>query len=104
MTATASAAIKAVSFFQDDGLRLDGDLYSATEDPALAIVMCNGWGGTRGTLMPGIATGLAERLPAVVLTFDYAGWGTSEGRRQRLDPEQEVHDSRCAVSWVLHTH
>jgi uncharacterized protein len=99
----SSVLTRAVSFYQDDGHRLDADLYSTEEPPEMAIVICNGWGGTRGTLVPGIASGLAERLPAVVMAFDYSGWGTSEGRRQRLDPEQEVHDSRCAVSWLLHS-
>jgi pimeloyl-ACP methyl ester carboxylesterase len=101
---STAVGTRAASFFQDDGHRLDADLYSAVTTPVLAIAICNGWGGTRGTLVPGIASGLAARLPAVVMAFDYSGWGTSEGRRQRLDPEQEVRDARCAVSWLLQAH
>jgi pimeloyl-ACP methyl ester carboxylesterase len=101
MTTTKSVRATPVSFFQDDGQRLDAEVYSALDVPSLAIAICNGWGGTRGTLVPGVAIGLAERLPAVVMAFDYSGWGSSEGRRERLDPEQEVADTRCAVSWLI---
>src|SRR5258706_10592443 len=92
-----------VSFYQDDGLRIDGDLYSSAETPRLGIVFCHGWGGTRGATAPGIARGLTSRLPASVLVFDYTGWGTSEGPRERLDPEREIADVRCAVSYLLAT-
>jgi uncharacterized protein len=104
MTTTKRVRATPVSFFQDDGQRLDADVYSATDEPRLAIAICNGWGGTRGTLVPGVASGLAERLPAAVMAFDYSGWGSSEGGRERLDPEQEVADTRCAVSWLLQAH
>lgn len=89
------------SFHQDDGLRLDADLYEPDGPAAAAIVFCHGWGGTRGQTAPGIARGLAARVPARVLVFDYSGWGTSEGPRERLDPERQVADVRCAVSYVL---
>jgi pimeloyl-ACP methyl ester carboxylesterase len=92
-----------VSFYQDDGLRIDGDLYSSAETPRLGIVFCHGWGGTRAATAPGIARGLTSRLPASVLVFDYTGWGTSEGPRERLDPEREIADVRCAVSYLLAT-
>jgi len=101
MTTTKRVRATPVSFFQDDAQRLDADVYSALDAPRLAIAICNGWRGTRGTLVPGVALGLAERLPAVVMAFDYSGWGSSEGPRERLDPEQEVADTRCAVSWLI---
>jgi hypothetical protein len=93
-----------VSFYQDDGLRIDGDLYSGASAAQMGIVFCHGWGGTRAATAPGIARGLTARLPATVLVFDYTGWGTSEGARERLDPESEVADVRCAVSYLLATH
>jgi pimeloyl-ACP methyl ester carboxylesterase len=92
-----------VSFFQDDGLRIEGDLYCSAAPPELGVVFCHGWGGTRGATAPAIARGLTARLPAAVLVFDYTGWGTSEGARDRLDPEREIADVRCAVSYLLAT-
>jgi pimeloyl-ACP methyl ester carboxylesterase len=92
-----------VSFYQDDGLRIDGDLYRSATAPRMGIVFCHGWGGTRTSTAPGIARGLTARLPATVLVFDYTGWGTSEGPRERLDPELEIADVRCAVSYLLAT-
>jgi uncharacterized protein len=99
-----SAEPERVSFFQDDGYRLDADLYlPEAGEPDRAVVFCHGWGGTRRELAPGIARQLAARVPAAVLVFDYSGWGTSEGPRERLDPEREIADVRCAVSYVLAT-
>jgi uncharacterized protein len=98
-----SAEPQAVSFRQDDGHRLDGDLYAPSGEVRGAVVFCHGWGGTRREMAPGIARGFADRLPASVLVFDYSGWGTSEGPRERLDPEREIADVRCAVSYLLAT-
>jgi uncharacterized protein len=93
-----------VSFFQDDGLRLDADLYLPEgSEPRCSIVFCHGYGGTRREMAPGIASAFAARIPAVVLVFDYSGWGTSEGPRERLEPEREIADVRSAVSYVLAT-
>ena len=99
-----AAEPRAVAFYQDDGYRLDADLYrSESVEPEAAIVFCHGWGGTRGQMAPAIARGFVERLPVTVLVFDYSGWGTSEGPRERLDPEREIADVRCAVSFLLAT-
>lgn len=93
-----------ISFYQDDGYRLEGDLYVRPgAEPRAGIVFCNGWGGSRksGVLGATIATGLTDRIDCVVLDFDYSGRGGSEGPRNRLDPFRQVHDARCAVSWML---
>jgi pimeloyl-ACP methyl ester carboxylesterase len=96
-------SIEGVSFYQDDGLRLDADLYLPPGPAEMAMVFCHGWGGTRSTGAPAIARGLTARLAMAVLVFDYTGWGTSEGPRERLDPEREIADVRCAVSYLLAT-
>jgi uncharacterized protein len=95
---------KPVVFYQDDGYRLDGDLYLPPEGEAeAALVFCHGWGGVRNQMAPNLCSELAARVPAAVLGFDYSGWGTSEGPRERLDPEREIADVRCAVSYLLAT-
>ncbi len=92
-----------VHFYQDDGFKLEGDLLvKPGTTPKLAIIFCNGWGGTRnlGTNPATFATGFADRVDAVTLNFDYSGWGGSEGPRNRLDPFREAADVRCAVSYM----
>ena len=92
-----------VHFYQDDGYKLEGDiLVRAGTTPKVAIIFCNGWGGTRGLgANPAtFATGFADRIDALTLNFDYSGWGGSEGPKNRLDPFREAADVRCAVSYV----
>jgi pimeloyl-ACP methyl ester carboxylesterase len=92
-----------VHFYQDDGYKLEGDLLVRPGvTPKLVVIFCTGWGGTRnlGTNAAMFATGIADRLDAMTLNFDYSGWGGSEGPRARLDPFREVSDVRCAVSYV----
>jgi pimeloyl-ACP methyl ester carboxylesterase len=91
-----------VAFVQDDGFRLDGTVYRREDSaPAMLIVFCQGYNATREYVAPQIADGLAERLDAAVLTFDYSGFGTSEGPRNRLDPQRQVRDVRSGVSWMI---
>lgn len=94
-----------IHFYQDDGYRLEGDLLlRAGIAPRVAIVFCTGSGGTRAGSANGatFATGIADRVDAVTLNFDYSGWGASEGPRHRLDPFREAGDVRCAVSYMRH--
>ena len=67
-----------------DGTRLSGVLLyprDREEGKKLpAIVLCNGWGGTRAFLM---RSGIAPRFAAagyVVINYDYRGWGDSDSR------------------------
>jgi pimeloyl-ACP methyl ester carboxylesterase len=92
-----------VQFYQDDGYKLEGDLYMRPGAmPRTGLIFCTGWGGTRalGSIGATFATGIADRVDAVTLNFDYSGWGGSEGPRNRLDPFREVSDVRGAVSYL----
>jgi pimeloyl-ACP methyl ester carboxylesterase len=92
-----------VNFYQDDGHKLEGDiLLRPGVTPRVAVIFCTGWGGNRalGVNAETFATGIADRVDAVTLNFDYSGWGASEGPRNRLDPFREVADVRCAVSYM----
>ena len=110
-----------------DGTRLSGVLLypkDREEGQKLpAIVLCNGWGGTKAFLM---RTGIAPRFAAagyVVINCDYRGWGDSDSRlvvrgkmprpdkdghvtvkaqaiRELVDPVDQQKDIDAAVSYV----
>ena len=110
-----------------DGTRLSGVLLypkDRKEDEKLpAIVLCNGWGGTKAFLMrSGIAPRFAE-AGYVVINYDYRGWGDSDSRlvirgqmpkpdkngyvtvkaqaiREVVDPVDQQEDIDAAVSYV----
>jgi dipeptidyl aminopeptidase/acylaminoacyl peptidase len=110
-----------------DGTRLSGVLLypkAREEGKKLpAIVLCNGWGGTKAFLM---RSGIAPRFAAagyVVIDYDYRGWGDSNSRlvlrgempkpdkdgyvtvkaqaiRELVDPFDQQEDIDAAVSYV----
>src|SRR5687768_8439895 len=83
---------------------LDGRIYrpEATEDAPLqdlGMVLCHGYTGVQSLYFPDIARRLCD-FGAIVLTFDYKGWGESEGPRNRLAPYGRVADVRAAVTFL----
>jgi dipeptidyl aminopeptidase/acylaminoacyl peptidase len=66
-----------------DGTRLAGDVFLpkglAPDQKLPAIVLCHGWGGMKSHLNQRIAPQFSAAGYAV-LTFDYRGWGESDGR------------------------
>jgi dipeptidyl aminopeptidase/acylaminoacyl peptidase len=110
-----------------DGTRLSGILlYPKGREGGKklpAIVLCNGWGGTKAFLMQ---TGIAPRFATagyVVINYDYRGWGDSDSRlvvrdkvpqpdkdgyvavkaqaiRELVDPVDQQEDIDAAVSYV----
>jgi len=110
-----------------DGTRLSGVLLYPKErkegEKLPALVMCNGWGGTKAFLM---RSGIAPRFAAagyVVINYDYRGWGDSDSRlvvrgempkpdkdgnvtvtaqaiREVVDPVDQQKDIDAAVSYV----
>ena len=66
-----------------DGTRLAGDVFLpkglAADQKIPAIVLCHGWGGMKSHLNQRIAPQFSAAGYAV-LTFDYRGWGESDGR------------------------
>jgi len=67
-----------------DGTRLSGVLLYPKDreegEKLPAIVLCNGWGGTKAFLM---RSGIAPRFAAVgfvVINYDYRNWGDSDSR------------------------
>ncbi len=110
-----------------DGTRLSGVLLypNRREDGEKlpALVLCNGWGGTKAFLM---RSGIAPRFAAagyVVIVYDYRNWGDSDSRlvvrgempkpdkdgyvtvkaqaiREVVDPLDQQEDIDAAVSYV----
>lgn len=89
--------------FYSEGLRLSGDLYVpddiAPSDRRAGIVLAHGYTGVKDLYLPDNARVLNE-AGYVVLTFDYKGWGTSEGTRSRLAPYSRVADLQAAMTFL----
>ena len=93
---------ESVSFYSE-GVRLEGDLYrpdgAGPDDARAGIVLCHGYTGVKSLYLPDNARVLTE-AGYVVLTFDYKGWGASEGPRARLAPFSRVADTLAALTFL----
>lgn len=89
--------------FYSEGVRLSGDLFLpdglAAGERRAGIVLCHGYTGVRNLYLPDIAREL-NRFGYVVLTFDYKGWGDSDGPKSRLSPYGRVIDSQAAITFL----
>ena len=89
--------------FYSEGVRLEGDLYRPAgadpEDVRAGIVLCHGYTGVKSLYLPDNARVLTE-AGYFVLTFDYRGWGASEGPRTRLAPFSRVADVQAALTFL----
>jgi alpha-beta hydrolase superfamily lysophospholipase len=90
-------------YFYSDGERLAGELFLPAEHPPPsgypAIIVCHGFGGIKKFFVGDIALALTAH-GFLTLTFDYRGFGDSEGRRNRLFPLEQVADVEAAVTWL----
>ena len=91
-----------VSFYSEEH-KLDGDLYMpngiAGTDIRAGVVLCHGYTGVKDLYLPDNARVLCE-AGYIVLTFDYKGWGKSEGARDRLAPYSRVADVQAAITFL----
>jgi uncharacterized protein len=88
-----------VRFFSD-GHRLDGQLWLPHSGRASVVVIpCSGYLGLKALQPARFARALVPRGYAC-LTFDYRGFGFSDGERGRLVPMEQVEDIRAAVDYV----
>lgn len=94
--------IKNLSFYSE-GKVLKGNLYlpeNFVEGEKLPIiVLCHGFGGVKELLLPNYANKFAESGFAA-FTFDYRGFGESEGEAGRIVPCEQVMDIRNAISFI----
>jgi dipeptidyl aminopeptidase/acylaminoacyl peptidase len=95
-------ASQVVSFYSE-GTRLSGDLFLpdglASDEKRAGIVLCHGYTGVRNLYLPDTAKALTD-AGYVVLTFDYKGWGDSDGPKSRLSPYGRVTDSQAALTFL----
>jgi fermentation-respiration switch protein FrsA (DUF1100 family) len=93
---------KPVSFYSE-GVKLDGDLFLpdglAAGERRAGVVLCHGYTGVKDLYLPDNAAVL-NKAGYVVLTFDYKGWGKSEGTRSRLAPFSRVADVQAAMTFL----
>ncbi|HVC35051.1 MAG TPA: alpha/beta fold hydrolase [Chloroflexota bacterium] len=89
--------------FYSDGYRLAGDLYVpeglAPGEQRPGIVLCCGYTGVKNLYLDD----MARRIAAggfVALTFDFKGWGKSEGPALRLAPYGRVEDTQAALTFL----
>ena len=89
--------------FHSQGCRLMGDLYRPDDrrdgETRAGILLCHGYTGVKDLYLPDNAAALVAE-GYVVLTFDYKGWGESEGPKNHLDPHGRVADAQAALSFL----
>lgn len=108
-----------------EGSRLAAEVFvpadAAADERLPTIVMSHGWGGTAALLRPDAV--IFAKAGFCVVTFDYRGWGASEGRviltgpaptkrpggtftaevlelREIVDPLDQTTDLLNALAWV----
>lgn len=95
---------RALTFFSG-GCRLAADLYVpdglASGERRPGIVLCCGYTGVKNLYLDDMARRLAA-AGFVAMTFDYKGWGESEGERLRLAPYSRVEDTQAALTFLEH--
>lgn len=93
---------KAVTFYSE-GVRLVGDVYYPDDirpgERRAGVVLCHGYTGVKDLYLPDNARVL-NQAGYVALTFDYKGWGESEGPRSRLAPYSRVADVQAALTFI----
>ena len=89
--------------YYSNGCKLTGTLYSPDDLPEgekrSGIVFCHGFTGIRDTLLLPFSRYFCEK-GYVCLSFDYRGFGESEGTKWRLLPMAEVEDTRNSITFL----
>ena len=92
-----------VVHFYSEGSRLEGDYFVPTRlkggDHRHGIVLCHGYSGIRQAILPDYAKLFAE-AGYVALSFDYRGFGGSEGPKWRIMALEQIDDIRNAITWL----
>jgi predicted acyl esterase len=107
-----------------EGSRLAAEVFAlkdSEEKPLPTVILCHGWGGVAERLRPEAVA--FARAGYLAVTFDYRGWGSSEGRlvatkpvargkpgepvtaevkeiREVVDPLDQTTDLANVIHWV----
>ena len=92
-----------LNFISGPGLKMSARIYrpAAERDHKTGVVMCHGFGGVKEGVLPGLANLLAK-AGYTAMTFDFRGFGGSEGSKGRLVPDEQVEDTVTALEWLSH--
>lgn len=63
------------------------------------IILCHGFCGIRDILLPSFAEAFT-RAGFSTITFDYRGFGDSDGERGRLIPLMQINDIISVINWA----
>lgn len=88
--------------FNSDGETLAGTLFRPdnAKGPLPTVVAGGGWCYVKEIVLPHVAR-IVNELGVQFLGFDYRGFGESTGgRRQHIDPWQQISDYKNALSYV----
>lgn len=89
--------------FYSEGLRLSGELFLPPDlragERRPGIVVCHGFGGIKKFFLADFAQTFIKR-GYIALTFDYRGFGESEGPKWRLIPQEQCRDIKNAITWL----
>ncbi len=89
--------------FYSEGVKLAGDVYFPLDlgpgEKRAGILLCHGYTGIKDLYLPDNARVLTE-AGYIAMTFDYKGWGESEGPRSRLAPYSRVADAQAALTFL----
>jgi fermentation-respiration switch protein FrsA (DUF1100 family) len=92
-----------VVHFYSEGSRLEGDYFVPgglqRGERRPGIVLCHGYSGIRNLILPDYAK-LFVAAGYVVLSFDYRGFGGSEGPKWRIMALEQIDDIRNAITWL----
>jgi fermentation-respiration switch protein FrsA (DUF1100 family) len=87
-------------FFKSNGSKVACHLYVSQKlKKAPGIVMCHGFAGVKELLLPNFAERFSSQGYSV-LTFDYRGFGQSEGEAGRLIPALQIEDILNALLFM----
>ena len=103
MNALPISPLRTSCSFYSEGIKLVGDVYAPPDlkpgAKRAGIVLCHGYTGVKDLYLPDNARALTE-AGYVAMTFDYKGWGNSEGARSRLAPYSRVADVEAALTFL----
>lgn len=91
-----------VVHFYSAGCKLEGDYFLPDDikpgEKRAGIVLCHGYSGIRPLILPDYAKVFVEAgYPC--LTFDYRGYGGSEGTKYRIMAMEQIEDIRNAITY-----
>ncbi|MGQ0696762.1 MAG: alpha/beta hydrolase [Panacagrimonas sp.] len=89
--------------FYSEGSKLEGDYFLPDDlkpgDKRPGIVLCHGYSGIRSVILADYAKYFVE-AGYVALSFDYRGYGGSEGTKWRIQALEQIEDIRNAITFL----